>query len=83
MAVEQLLDEYKENGFEIKSQYPIIGSLRVDLFAVKGDERIAIEFVDNQTSDDTVSRLQQIAQEEDFVLKLIDISAIQLEYKNL
>ena len=52
MAVDQLFDEFQERGFEIKTQYPIIGSLRVDIFAVKGDKRIAVEFVDNQISDE-------------------------------
>ena len=81
MAVDQLIDEYLGKGYEIKSQYPIIGSLRVDLFAVKGNKRIAVEFVDGHTSSESLLRLKRVAEEEGFSLKLIDISKIKIEQK--
>lgn len=79
MVVEQLLDDYRQEGYEIKTQYPISDSLRADLFAVKGDERIVIELVYGGIPADTLKQLEQIVSEEGFILKVIDISKVILE----
>ena len=53
MAMEQIVDEYKEKGYELKVQYPLSHNLRADLYAVKDDEKIAIEFVNGTTPEDS------------------------------
>ena len=79
MAMEQIVDEYRERGFELKVQYPLSHNLRVDLYAVKDDEKIAIEFVNGKTPEDAISRLKQITAEEGIAFKVVDISNIKME----
>ena len=79
MVVEQLLDDYRQQGYEIKTKYPISSTLRADLFAVRGDERVVIELVDGQISSEALHRLQSIVANEGFTLRIVDISKVQLE----
>jgi len=79
MAMEQIVDEYKEMGYELKVQYPLSHNLRADLYAVKNEEKIAIEFVNGKTQEDTISRLKQITSEEGITLRVIDTSSIKIE----
>ena len=79
MVVEQLLDDYRQKGYEIKTQYPISSMLRADLFAVRGDERVVIELVDGQISSEALHRLQSIVANEGFTLRIVDISKVRLE----
>lgn len=81
MAVDQLIDEFQDKGYEIKTQYPILGSLRVDVFAVKGNRKVAVEFVENGASDESLQRLRQIVSGEGITLKLINVSRIRIESK--
>ena len=81
MAMEQLIEEYKKKGYELKTQYPIYGTLRVDLFAANENDKLAIEFVDEFTTKESLIRLKQIAEEEKVTIKLINISKIRLEQK--
>ena len=79
MAMEQIVDEYKEKGYELKVQYPLSHNLRADLYAVKDDEKIAIEFVNGTTPEDIISRLRQITAEEGITFRVIDVSSIKIE----
>lgn len=79
MAMEQIIDEYREKGFELKVQYPLSHNLRADLYAVKDDEKIVIEFVNGKRSEDNISRLKQITSEEGITLRVIDASTIKIE----
>lgn len=79
MVVEQLLDDYRQQGFEIKTQYPISATLRADIFAVRDNERVVIELVDGAVSASTKQRLEGIAAGEGVEIKLIDISRVKFE----
>jgi hypothetical protein len=79
MVVEQLLDDYRKEGYEIKTQYPISGTLRADLFAVRGEERIVIELVFGRTPADVLNQLKQTVNAEGFTLKVIDVSKVTFE----
>ncbi len=79
MVVEQLLDDYRQEGYEIKTQYPISDSLRADLFAVRGNERVVIELVYDSVSADNLNHLKQMVSAEGFTLKIIDVSKVTLE----
>lgn len=79
MVVEQLLDDYRQQGYEIKTQYPISSSLRADLFAVRGDEHVVIELVDGQILPEALRYLQNIVANEGFTLRIVDVSKVQLE----
>lgn len=79
MVVEQLLDDYRQQGYEIKTRYPISPTLRADLFAVRGDERVVIELVDGTISTEVLHRLQAIVANEGFTLRIVDISKVRLE----
>lgn len=79
MVVEQLLDDYRQQGYEIKTQYPISSTLRADMFAVRGDERVVIELVDGQMPSEALHRLQSIVAKEGFTLRVVDITKVQLE----
>lgn len=79
MVVEQLLDDYRQQGYEIKTQYPISSTLRADLFAVRGDESVVIELVDGQMPPEALHRLQSIVANEGFILRVVDVSKVQLE----
>lgn len=79
MVVEQLLDDYRQQGYEIKTQYPISSTLRADMFAVRGDERVVIELVDGQMPSEALQRLQSIVAHEGFTLRVVDITKVQLE----
>jgi len=79
MVVEQLLDNYRSQGYEIKTQYPISATLRADLFAVKGDDRVVIELVNGTISDEAMKHFMQVVTSEGFRLEVIDISKVKLE----
>lgn len=79
MVVEQLLDDYRQHGFEIKTQYPISAVLRADLFAVRDDKRVVIELVDGAIPASAKQRLERIAADEGLEIKVIDISKVKFE----
>ncbi len=79
MAIDQLTDEYTKNGYEVKAQYPLFGDIMVDLYAVKNGERVAIEFVEDNTSKELIKRIKQLATVEAISLKFINISQIKIE----
>lgn len=78
MVVEQLLDDYRQQGYEIKTQYPISSSLRADLFAVRGDDRVVIELTYGKIPDEDLKQLNQTVDSEGFRLEVIDISKVKL-----
>lgn len=80
MVVEQLLDDYRQQGYEIKTQYPISATLRADLFAVKGDDRVVIELVYGRIPDEAMQQLEHTVTSEGFRLEVIDISKVKLEH---
>lgn len=79
MVIEQLLDDYRQQGYEIKTQYPISSTLRADMFAVRGDERVVIELVDGQMQPEALRRMQTIVTNEGFTLRVVDVSKVKLE----
>lgn len=79
MVVEQLLDNYRSQGYEIKTQYPISATLRADLFAVKGDDRVVIELIYGKASDDALKQLEQMVASEGFRLEIVDVSKVKME----
>lgn len=79
MVVEQLVDDLVQQGYEIKTQYPITSTLRADLFAVRGDEKIVMELTYGHIPDDALQRLRLIVSNEGFELRVIDISKVELE----
>lgn len=78
MVVEQLLDDYRQQGYEIKTQYPISSSLRADLFAVRGDDRVVIELTYGKIRDEVLRQLKQSVASEGFRLEVIDILNVKL-----
>ena len=82
MAMDQLIDEYIQKGFEIKPQYPILDNFRADIYAIKDDEKVAIEFVHISDSEESMQNLKQLAAEEGITLRFIDISKIQIQLKD-
>lgn len=79
MVVEQLLDDYRKEGYEIKTQYPISETWRADLFAVRGEERIVIELVYGRIPSDALTQLKQMANAEGLTLKVVDVSKVTFE----
>lgn len=79
MVVEQLLDNYRQRGYEIKPQYPISASLRADLFAVKGEDRVVIKLVYGTIPDEAMRQLEHSVASEGFRLEIIDIAKVKLE----
>ena len=79
MAVEQLLDNYRSQGYDIKTQYPISATLRADLFAVKDDDRVVIELIYGKAPDDALMQLRQMVSSEGLRLEIIDVSKIKME----
>lgn len=81
MAMDQLIDEYIQNGYEIKSQYPLFDDFRADLYALKDEEKVAIEFVNIPVSEELMQSIKQRAAKEGITLRFIDISKIQIQSK--
>ena len=79
MAVQQLMDEYKEKGYEVKEQYPIGRNLRADLYASKDGERIIVELTDKDTRLEQVDLIRQIAQLEGSQFRIVNLSDIKIE----
>lgn len=79
MVVEQLIDNYRQQGYEIKTQYPISSTLRADLFAVREEEKVVIELVYGKMHEDELEQLEQTVSSEGFRLVVIDISKVKLE----
>lgn len=79
MVVEQLLDDYSKDGYEIKTQYPISGTWRADLFAVRDEERIVIELVYGKIPSDALNQLKQLVNAEGLTLRVIDVSKVTFE----
>ncbi len=79
MAVQQLIDEYKEKGYEVKEQYPIGRNLRADLYASKDGERVIIELTDKDTRLEQVDMVSQIAQIEKTQFRIVNLSDIKIE----
>jgi len=79
MAVLQLVDEYKEQGYEVKEQYPIGRNLRADLYASKDGERVIIELTDKNTRLEQVNLISQIAQLEGAQFRIINLSDTKIE----
>ena len=71
-----------QKGFEIKPQYPILDNFRADIYAIKDDEKVAIEFVHISDSEESMQNLKQLAAEEGITLRFIDISKIQIQLKD-
>lgn len=79
MVEEQLLDDYRQQGFEVKTQYPILADFRADIYAVRGEERVVVELVDGNIPESVMERIKSSITEEGFDLKIIDISKVELE----
>lgn len=79
MVVQQLMDEYKEKGYEVKEQYPIGRNIRADLYASKDGERVIIELTDKDTRLDQVDMISQIAQLEGAQFRIVNLSDIKIE----
>lgn len=79
MVVQQLMDEYKEKGYEVKEQYPIGRNIRADLYASKDGERVIIELTDKDTRLDHVDMISQIAQLEGAQFRIVNLSDIKIE----
>ena len=79
MVVEQLIDNYRQQGYETKTQYPISSTLRADLFAVREEEKVVIELVYGKMHEDELEQLEQTVSSEGFRLVVIDISKVKLE----
>lgn len=79
MAVQQLIDEYKEKGYEVKEQYPIGRNLRADLYASKDDEREIIELTDKYTRLEQVDMISKIAQLEGTRFRIVNLSDTKIE----
>lgn len=79
MVVRQLLDEYRDNGYETKEQYPLGNSLRADIYAVRDGERVIIQIIDKQTRKEQIEKIRERAQEEEVKLIVYDISDIKIE----
>ena len=79
MVLEQLVDEYKGKGYEVKIKYPLAHQIRADIYAVNDSDRIVIEFVDEHTPQEYVNRLKKVISDEGMKLNLVDFSKIILE----
>ncbi len=79
MVVEQLVNDYRQRGYETKTLYPISATLRADLFAVKGDDRVVVELVNGRIPDEALQQLERTVTSEGFRLKVVDISKVKLE----
>ena len=79
MVVEQLFNDYRQQGYEVKTQYPVAANMRADLFAVKGEEKIVIELVDGDLPSEAKERLEQTVSAEGFSLRIIDITKVTME----
>lgn len=79
MVVRQLLDEYKENGYETKEQYPLGNNLRADIYAVKEDERVIVEIMDKNSRKEYIEKIHDTALKECVKFIIIDISDIKIE----
>lgn len=79
MVVRQLLDEYRDNGYETKERYPLGNSLRADIYAVRDGERVIIQIVDKQTRKEQIEKIREKAQEEGVKLIVYDIEDAKIE----
>jgi len=79
MVVRQLLDEYRDNGYETKEQYPLGNSLRADIYAVKDGERVIIQIIDKQTRKEQIEKIRERALEEGVKLTIYDITNVKIE----
>ena len=79
MVEEQLLDDYRQQGFEVKPQYPISAGFRADIYAVRGKERVVVELVDGKIPESVMERMKSSIKEEGLDLKIIDISKVDFE----
>ena len=79
MVVRQLLDDYRDNGYETKERYPLGNSLRADIYAVKDGERVIIQIIDKQTPKEQIEKIREKAREEGFKLAVYDITDAKIE----
>lgn len=79
MVVQQLLDEYREQGYETKEQYPLGNNQRADIYAVKDNERVIIELKDKRARLEYIEKIRETAQKEGIKFIIIDISDIIIE----
>lgn len=79
MVEKQLLDDYRQQGFEVKTQYPISSGFRADIYAVRGEERVVVEIVDGNIHESVMERMKSSILEEGLDLKIIDISKVEIE----
>lgn len=79
MAIDQLIDEYSQLGYEVKPQYPILSGFRADVYAQNEDNKVAIEFVGSNVTEESMSRIKRLAEEEGVSLRFIELSKIKIE----
>lgn len=82
MAIDQLIDEYDQMGYEVKTQYPILNGFRADVYAQDEDDKVAIEFVDNNVPEESLSRIKRLAAEGGVRLRFIELSKIKIEQED-
>ena len=78
MAIDQLVDDFTQKGYEVKTQYPIFSNFRTDLYAVKEGDKIAVVFVDNSPMQ-ALNHLKQLVAADGINLIFVDITQITLE----
>ncbi len=79
MVIDQLVDDFTQKGYEVKTQYPIFSNFRADLYAVKEGNKIAVVFVDNNSPMQALNHLKQLVAADGIMLMFVDLTQITLE----